>query len=384
VKPPDRVDRKDDNQFQRAIRITSNVKNQLFIVLGLSSAAIITAFFGINSVVRVNYLPLADFLLGLSGNLIVALIIFLFLEQGIKSLHPISEIRNLPSSGFIENVRRVKRGDRIRILETFSSLINEHYREFEAAIKEAIKKDAEVEVLLFHPYSAGAKRRAEQLSGHVNVSEGIQKNLAHLYELQTETEYTGKKSLQIRLYTALPSIQMYRWGEWAYVSLFPIGNRSDRCPNLKVPMDNPFGSYIDDTFEELWKGTDEAPTISLNVHMRLQLDVSTLSITSSGYFFAYDEREGQVDRTCCFVVGGSNTFFFSIYDYFQEKESVSFLLDDKKWLAEPHLLNPKIPSELDELMHARELIEQRYGWAHGTLGPNPFILRFKNIKEVVG
>ncbi len=139
MKPPDRVDRKDDNQFQRAIRITSNVKNQLFIVLGLSSAAIVTAFFGINSVVRVNYLPLADFLLGLSGNLIVALIIFLFLEQGIKSLHPISEIRNLPSSGFIENVRRVKRGDRIRILETFSSLINEHYREFEAAIKEAIK-----------------------------------------------------------------------------------------------------------------------------------------------------------------------------------------------------------------------------------------------------
>ncbi len=148
-------------------------------------------------------------------------------------------------------------------------------------------------------------------------------------------------------------------------------------------MDNPFGSYIEDTFDDLWKGTDEAPTVPLYTHMRLQLDASSSDLQSPGYFFAYDEREGQVDRTCCFVVGDSHSFFFSIYDYAKEKDSITFLLDDKKWQAEPHVLNPKDSNELDEIIHARELIERRYGWDNRRLGQNALILRFKNIKEVM-
>ena len=375
----DRIDGRESNQFERVLRITRNIKNQLIIVSGLSFAAVGTAILGIIPIVRA---PIAGFLLGLSGNLIVAVIIFLFLEQGIKSLHPITEIRNLPYSEFIENVRRAKKGDRIRILETFSSSINEYYTEFAMAIREAIKKGAEVEVLLFHPYSDGAKRRAEQLRERADVPEGIRKNLAHFYELESTIEYVDKKSLKVKLYTALPSIQMYRCGEWAYVSLFPIGERSDRSPNLKVPMDNPFGSYIDDTFEALWRGTDEAPTIPLRAHMRLQLDSPSPGLPSSGYFFAYDEREGYVDETCCFVGGESNPLYSSIFEFTKEKESVTFLLDNKKWCAEPHVLNPRAPNELDELTHALELIERRYGWDNRRLGPNPIILRFKNIKEV--
>jgi hypothetical protein len=382
MKGPSRADKSESSQLERAIRITRNVKNQLIIILALSFAAIATIILGINPIVRANNSPLADFLLGLSGNLIVAIIIFLFLEQGIKSLHPISETRSLPYSEFIVNVRRAKKGDRIRILETYSSLINEYYTEIAAAIAEAIKQGAEVEILLFHPYSTGAKMRMEQLKGRANVPEGIRKNLAHLYKLQSVNENIDKKSLHVRLYSALPSIQMYRWNEWAYVSLFPIRNRSDRGPNLKVPMDNPFGSYIDDTFEDLWKGTDEAPTISLDAHMCLQFTVSSANLTSSSYFFAYEERNEQVDITRCYVLGDSNGFFFSIYEFVKEKESVTFRLDNKKLEAEPHVLDPRDPKELDEFTHGRELIKRRYGWSNERLEPNPLILRFNNIKEV--
>src|SRR5260221_11828013 len=106
-----------------------NVKKQLLIVLALSTGALVSAAFGLLPLVHAKYPPLADLLLGLSGNLIVAIIIFLFLERGIKSLHPISEIRSLPYFEFIDSVRRAKKGDRIRILETFSSLINQYYTE---------------------------------------------------------------------------------------------------------------------------------------------------------------------------------------------------------------------------------------------------------------
>src|SRR6266536_1355461 len=285
------------------------------------------------------------------------------LERVIKSLHPISETRSLPYSEFIENVRRANKGDRIRILETFSSLINQSHLEFAKAIQAAIKAGAEVEVLLFHPYSAGAKRRAEQLKGRANVPEGIRKNLAYLYELQFVTEHISPNSLQVRL--------------------FPIGKRSDRTPNLKVPMDNPFGSYVDEAFEELWKGTDEAPTISIDDHMRLQFIVPSPDLTSTSYLFSYNEHNDQVDRTNCYVVGDNSLFFFFIYEDVKEKENVIFLLDNKKWCAEPHVLNPKVSNDLNELTHARELIERRYGWAKERLGPNPFILRFKDIKEVI-
>ena len=380
---PAQVDSREKHQLERVLRITRSVKKQLFVVIFLFSAAIITVIFGIIPVVRVSYPLIADFLLGLSGNLLVAIIIFIFLEQGIKSLHPISETRSLPYSEFIENVRRANKGDRIRILETFSSLINQSHLEFAKAIQAAIKAGAEVEVLLFHPYSAGAKRRAEQLKGRANVPEGIRKNLAYLYELQSVTEHISPNSLQVRLYTALPSIQMYRWEEWAFVSLFPIGKRSDRTPNLKVPMDNPFGSYVDEAFEELWKGTDEAPTISIDDHMQLQFIVPSPDLTSTSYFFSYNEENDQVDRTNCYVVGDNSLFFFFIYEDVKEKENVTFLLDNKKWCAEPHVLNPKVSNDLNELIHARELIERRYGWAKERLGPSPFILRFKDIKEVM-
>src|SRR5689334_10106878 len=202
MKQLDRVASRDENQLERAIRITRGVKKQFFIILALSSAALLTAIFGTVPTVRASYPPIADLLLGLSGNLFVAVIIFLFLEQGIKSLHPISEIRNLPTTEFIGSVRLAKKGDRIRILETSSSLINEHYAEFASAITKAIREGAEVEILLFHPYSQGARRRAEQLKGRANVPESIRKNLAHLYEVQSITEHDIQKSIQVKLYSA--------------------------------------------------------------------------------------------------------------------------------------------------------------------------------------
>src|SRR5713226_9088161 len=130
---------KQNSQFQRVMHITRDVRTQIFIILGLVVsfiAAFLLGYYG-----NMNFL-LQDFFIGLSTNLIVAIIIFLLLEQGIKSLHPISEIRELPALDFVRTMGQIRGGGRIRILETFTFLPNEHRQEFEEAVLKVIKNNA--------------------------------------------------------------------------------------------------------------------------------------------------------------------------------------------------------------------------------------------------
>lgn len=367
-------------QLERSLRISTLVKKQIFIISALLASAAGTFVLG-------SYLNLdaniQNFFLGLSGNLLVAVVIFLFLEQGIKSLHPISEIRNLPVTDFIEDISRAKAETPIKILETFTALINDHPHELQVAIEQALTNGAKIEILLFHPSSEGAKKRAQQLKGQVDVPDELRKNLARFYELQSALAEQHKNNFNIKLYTALPSIAMYRCGEWAYVSLFPIGKRADRGPNLQVPINTPLGSYLDDAFDELWAGTIEAPTTSLASHMRLYIEIapSRMGSSHSSHYFAYEEINGQVDKETCFMVEESHSFF-SIYNPGTERDKVIFQIDDIKYQAVPHLINTTDLKELEEYKHACQLIEQRYELAIGTLGGHVNVLRFQDIKEI--
>jgi hypothetical protein len=376
-----------NKRIEQALHITKSVKNQFAVTLLLLIASIATYILGAYGTLGLfNDFSqnIHDFLLGLSGNLIVAIIIFFFLEQGIKSLHPIGEIRTLPAKDFIESMKKVKHGGRIRILETFTYLITEQQYDFFDAIRDAARNGAKIEILLFHPYSEGARKRAQQLRGKIDVEDETRKNLARFNELYDSLDSRYKKNLEIKLYTALPSIAMYRCNDWAYVSLFPIGNRADRCPNLKVPMDNPFGSYVDDMFDELWIGTPGTPTISLHSHMFLYMEDNTLtnSISHPGYYFAYDVMNGEVDRTQCFLVENSNTFLFSIYENVKEKDRTIFFLDRKTWQAVPHRLNPDDVDDVDEFNRACNTIVQRYEWPAHKLGRHSIIIRLKDIQEI--
>jgi hypothetical protein len=363
-------------QIRGTISITKDVRNQILIVLLLVLSSLATFVSGMFLVPNADF---KSFLLSLSGSLVVSVIIFLFLERGIKSFHPISEISRLPSLDFIRSVKNVKPGEPIRILETFSPLINNNSKEFEEAIRAALRNNSKIEILLFHPLSEGAKRRAEQLKG-IDVVHELRKNLARLYKLHEALPDNEKECLAIRLYTALPSVAMYRCGDWAYVSLFPVGSRSDLCPNLKVPMDNPFGSYIDGTFNELWKGTDEAPTIPLNVHMLLQNEEKEGE--QRGFQFAYDEARDTTRTDCCFVVESIHAFSSFIHEDVTEKKFIYFSLDNEKWKAEPHRLDARKAVELDEYQRAVKLIEQRYEYTNGHLGRHPVVTRLKNIEKI--
>ncbi len=360
------------------ISISKTVRVQIFIIVGVSLAAILTGILGEFFVVNAD---LRAFLLDSSSNLAIAVIIFLFLERGIKSLHPITETYKLPIHEIIEEIRNTRQSQRIRILDTFTAL-TDNYPEFKDAAMTAIKKRTKIDVLLIHPYSIGAQKRAEQLKDPIDIAQEVNKNLRQFYAFCSGLEAKDKPYLEIRLYSALPSISLYHCNDWAYISLFPIGERGDESPNLKVPVDNPFGSYVDKTFEQLWHGTPKAPTIQFEEHMLLRLDVGDRGPSSLGYHFAYDVTKGGVDRSQCFILLDHNPFLETVYHEAKVREKICFYVDGKKWRARPHILNARNTQDMDEYNRALDLIEQRYGWKKGTIGRDPEIACFKDIIEI--
>jgi len=361
----------------RTMRITKAIRAQIFVILGIFTATVLT---GVSGGFFTPNIDLRNYLLGLSSNLAVSIVIFLFLERGIKSLNPIGEIHKLPVPEIIEGIRNVRRGQRIRILDTFTILAND-YPEFKDAVVAAVQKGAKIDILLLHPHSIGAERRAEQLKDQVDIIQEINKNLMYFYALQSELEDKYKRYVEVRLYSALPSISMYHCGEWAYVSLFPIEERGDESPNLKVPIDNPFGSYVDNTFEQIWRGTTKAPTILLEDHMRLRTEPIDGGSSHKGYYFAYQKVGGKIDRSQCFVLSDHDPFYGTVFKSPREvNDEIFFYVDGRKWRARPHMLDSRDPQGMSEYNNILSLIEKRYGWKEGKLGRNQEITCFKDIK----
>jgi hypothetical protein len=359
----------------RTMRITKIVRNQILIVLFASVAGILT---GVLGGFFVQNADLKNFLLNLSGNLVVSIIIFLFLQQGIKSLYPIDEINKLPIAQIIESIRDTKHNQRIRILDTFTELTD--YPEFKDAVITAMKRKTKIDILLIHPHSAGAKRRAEQLKGNIDIIQEIHKSLTQLYALCSEVEAKYKDYVEVRLYSALPSISMHHCDDWAYTSLLPIGDRGDQSACLKVPMSNPFGSYIDNTFEQIWNGTEEAPTIRLEEHMELRLEPVTQDTPHpAGYLFAYLETNRRVPKECFTIIDHTSN---PIYKVAELKDKISCYIDGKEWSAIPHILRPEDSQSTAQYRQALDLIEQRYGARNPRIGRYPVITHLENLTEI--
>ena len=210
---------------------------------------------------------------GLIPEFVGSVAVYWVLDSSIKQLYGISELPDLPLDVFVGELRSAKR---IRILETFTKLANDpHLREkFTLGIKDALRSGAEVEILLIHPYSEGAKQRAEELARvGIRVEDEIRKSLARFYKLQSEISrdssiMNGQSNLEIRLYDASPSIAMHMWDRDAYLSFFPVKKRSDEAPNLKISMATTFGHYAAAKFDELWNHSE---TIALSSHMELRV-----------------------------------------------------------------------------------------------------------------
>ncbi len=164
---------------------------------------------------------------------------------------------------------------RIAILETWTGLLEDRHRPaFVAALRGALSRRVTARFLLLDPDSAAAQARAEELE-HVNVRRLIMDNLRHLHELSRELPPAARGRLQVRVYDALPSIQLYQWDDKALFSFFPIGIRAYDAPQLEAYIESPWGEFVRGRFDELWQ---HESTRSLADYMALRLAVRLAEI----------------------------------------------------------------------------------------------------------
>lgn len=180
---------------------------------------------------------------------------------------------------YIENSQ-----SKVQILETWTGLLEDaHRRSFLTALQIALDRRVDVQILLLDPASSPAEQRAEELNDE-RVPILIAENLRHLHQFRGILTEAGLQSLEIRIYDASPSVQLYRWDDKAFVSFFPIGKRAYDTRQIETYLANPLGEFAESRFDELWSATT---TCSLDDYMALPLCIYSTAAAPTEHLLAF-------------------------------------------------------------------------------------------------
>ncbi|MFF4879832.1 DUF5919 domain-containing protein [Micromonospora sp. NPDC000668] len=206
---------------------------------------------------------LSDLLLNLGASVVLAAISYVIFDPLFEEARKarVQEHLSFDQQAFVTRLQRA--GRRVRILDTWTILLEQRHREETlAAVRAALTNGSQVQLLLLDPDCTAAQQRSEELERQrVNVPRQIRTNLRHLAAFSDALDPRLRHRLQVRLYDASPSIQLYQWDGRALISFFPIGKLSFNVPQLEVDMDSPWGGFVHARFEELWE--HEQATVNL-------------------------------------------------------------------------------------------------------------------------
>ncbi|MCM0679097.1 DUF5919 domain-containing protein [Micromonospora phytophila] len=205
----------------------------------------------------------SDLLLNLGASVVLAAISYVIFDPLFEEARKarVQEHLSFDRAAFVARVGRTAR--RVRILDTWTILLEHRHREETLnAVRAALANGAHVQMLLLDPDCTAAQQRSEELERQrVDVPRQIRANLRHLAAFQDSLEQRLRSRLQIRVYDASPSIQLYQWDGHALISFFPIGKLSFNVPQLEVDMDSPWGGFVHARFEELWEHEQATSTL---------------------------------------------------------------------------------------------------------------------------
>jgi hypothetical protein len=163
---------------------------------------------------------------------------------------PIQEHTGLDRARLTDGIR----GSRwmVEMMATFSSVLEEPYREaFLEALHSALRNGATVRILLLDPASIAVEQRTRELDG-LDVHELISANLRQLYGFTRRLDPALRRHLEIRIYDASPSMQLFRWDDKVLISFFPLHHRVAVARQIETYMFNPLGEFAQGRFDELW------------------------------------------------------------------------------------------------------------------------------------
>jgi hypothetical protein len=194
-----------------------------------------------------------DLLLNVGASLLMVGLTFVVFDPLFDDMrrNAVEEHRSLDFDRLVTEVRNAEL--RVDMLDTWTGLLEErHQYRFLEALQVAARREVPVRLLLLDPDSAAAEQRSEELD-NTRVPFLIMDNLLSLYRLRAGLPRPQADQIQVRVYDASPSIQLYRWDDKALVSFFPVGRKAYDAPQLEAFMDSPLGEFVEGRFDELWQ-----------------------------------------------------------------------------------------------------------------------------------
>lgn len=193
-----------------------------------------------------------DLLLNVGASLLMVALTFVVFDPLFDDMrkNAVQEHRTLDLDRLVVEVRNAEL--RVDMLDTWTGLLEERHKyRFLDALQVAARREVPVRLLLLDPDSAAAEQRSEELD-NARVPFLIMDNLLSLHRLRDGLPRPLADQLQVRIYDASPSIQLYRWDDKALVSFFPVGRKAYDAPQLEAFMNSPLGEFVEGRFDELW------------------------------------------------------------------------------------------------------------------------------------
>jgi len=181
-----------------------------------------------------------------------------FSEIGLTHIYP-----NFPRDTFGEEIDRVIHSDdqehkRVDILQTFAPNLNDYFEH----LTQCVQNDVQVRILLAWPYSEAAKLRedvlrryaSDNISPEINICDCV---IANLETLERVIRVAGNpKLLDIKLYDTLPSLAIYRAGNYMLAAPFLHGSLAVNTFQLELrlyPSNQLIARTLQEDFELMWQ-----------------------------------------------------------------------------------------------------------------------------------
>ncbi len=194
-----------------------------------------------------------DVLINIGASVVIVALSYAIFDPLFQELHRsrVEEHANFDPEDFSRQVSIAT--DLVAMMDTGNHLLEGGNRgKFLTALRQAMRNGSKVRILLLDPDSAAASQRSEEIRP-VDVRRVIVDNLRHLNDFAGTLAERDRSRLQVRIYDASPSIQMFRWDDRALISFFPIGVRASASPHLEVQLNSPLGEFVQGRFDDLWR-----------------------------------------------------------------------------------------------------------------------------------
>jgi hypothetical protein len=179
-----------------------------------------------------------------------------FVGIGLNHIHPVFP-KDMFGKAIDQMIDANDSGSRqVDILQTFAPNLNDYSDHLIRCIHNGIQ----IRVLLAWPYSEAAKLREEVLRKYANSMEDVDIReyvIANLETLEKIIKVTGNSQLlKIKLYDTLPSLAIYRAGEFMLAAPFLHGSLAVNTFQLELTLDavdQMLVSTIRKDFELMWQ-----------------------------------------------------------------------------------------------------------------------------------